>query len=65
MTVGTLEKLFPDMKIALLPDFNAIDPVEEQIQEIVSTLSPTDKAKCLKILAANFSEQIVGETNGR
>lgn len=63
MTVGTLEKIFPGMEIKLCGGCGAADPVEQQIQEIVAKLSAREKARCLKILAANFPEQILKEIN--
>ncbi len=64
MTLGTLEKLFPEMRLQLwqdTPDAN-VDHVELQIMSIVHSLSPANKARCLKLLAANFPEQPLSET---
>lgn len=61
MTLGTFGKLFPELTISFFPNQSspAVDPVEYEIVRLVRDLTPPEKAKCLKILAANFSEKII------
>ena len=64
MTLGTLEKLFPELRIQFWDDESKLgeDPVERQIFDLVRALPPAEKARCLKLLAANFPEQVLKET---
>lgn len=61
MTLGTLEKLFPELMLTFFKDQNpsAVDPVELEIMQIVHSMNPTQKAYCLKIIAANFPDSII------
>ena len=61
MTLGTLEKIFPELELSFFKDQNAtaVDPVESEIIQIVHSMSPSQKAYCLKIIAANFPDYIV------
>ena len=64
MTLGTLEKLFPEIRLQFWPDdqHTGEDPVERQIFDLVRGLPPAEKARCLKLLAANFPDQALRET---
>ena len=64
MTLGTLEKLFPEIRIQFWLDdaHTGDDPVERQIFDLVRSLPPAEKARCLKLLAANFPDQVLRET---
>lgn len=64
MTLGTLEKLFPEIRIQFWLDdaHTGDDPVERQIFDLVRSLPPEEKARCLKLLAANFPDQVLKET---
>ena len=64
MTLGTLEKLFPEIRLRFWPDdtYTGDEPVERQIFGLVRSLPPAEKARCLKLLAANFPDQVLNET---
>ena len=63
MTLGTLEKLFPELVLTFFRDQSGstTDPVEHEIMRIVHSMTPTQKARCLKIIAANFPDDIISE----
>ena len=61
MTVGTLEKLFPDLDIQFWKHEKPLDPdpVAQQISDLIRTLDPNEKARCLKLLAAAFPYKVL------
>ena len=63
MTIGTFCRLFPEMAITFFQDQlpKEIDPVDCEIARILRGLTAREKAECLKILAANFSDRILME----
>ena len=61
MTVGTLERLFPELHIRFR-DYDkqsAEDPIDRQIRSLLQGMNPEEKARCLKLLAANFSYKVL------
>lgn len=64
MTLGTLEKLFPELVLTFFHDQggSAADPVEHEIMRVVHGMTPAQKARCLKIIAANFPDEIISKT---
>ena len=61
MTIGTFCRLFPELTVTFFRDQSSEtdDPVEYEIVRIIRVLTAAEKARCLKILAANFSDKIM------
>ena len=63
MTIGTLEKLFPEIELIFFKkQIREADFVETEIIDIIHNLDPQEKAQCLKILAASFPNKILEES---
>ena len=55
MTLGTLEKLFPELELRFWRTHDLLETsIEQEIMDLIRDLPPVEKVRCLKMLAANF-----------
>lgn len=68
LTVGTLHKLFPNMRIIYFPEKNTPQPIDEtmeiinrRIQIILQSLSPEERVHCFEMLARTYGDKLEEE----
>lgn len=67
ITVGTLQRLFPELAILYFAESSPThDEVEQEMEKRIvqhfRLLGPADKARYMMLVAANFPEQMLKET---
>lgn len=61
MTIATLEKIFPDLLVVFFRDKDGFvtDLVMNEIIEMARSMTPAQRVHCLKIMVANFPDNII------
>lgn len=66
ITIGTLRRIFPELQLTYFVSNEPIHQVEEELEKQILThfrsLSASEKAKYMMIVAANFPQNIMKET---
>ena len=68
LTVGTLHKLFPNMRIIYFPEQEisvrpdkTLEIINQRIQIILQRLSPEDRVHCFEMLARAYGDKLEEE----